>query len=247
MTEFSALLKSAAGTPPRPLDMVDIRLRAARLRRVRRARLWLIGAIGLAGVGVPGVQLFAPAGQGTGVESIAPPGLPSHVEEDGDDSGSEPVAAEGDDPVGQPADLGTPEAQPVVPTTSAETGPDGPATTAAPAGSSCSIRAVEVAPGGSARCQFTATERGGWRHDSGLSGVPVGYPGETARVTVVRGGRSTVYSGTPQTGDPSCGDGVIEPGDEVIVELFRRQNDEIDDVVGAGAGWSCTESEGEET
>ena len=61
-------------------------------------------------------------------------------------------------------------------------------------------------------------------------------------VTVTREGMTSTYQTDPMeaAAGGGCRDGIIEPGDEVTVELYRSGTEaDFDDIVGAGAGWGC--------
>jgi hypothetical protein len=252
MNEFAQLLKDAAGQPPRPLNMVAVRQRAARQGRRRRAGVWLWAAVAALGIGVPtGVSLVPSGDRPTDVRSIEndrdtrrPPAPDPTGDPDLGGAPQEPVrnaSTAGSD--GAHRQAVTPAASPTLPTATTT------ATTKAagyPPMTSCSVYSDGLVDDNQRSCRFTATQPGGWNFYQRELHTPRDIP--DTWVSVTRDGHTKEYRTTRTASGniaDGCDDGVIEPGDlvEVVVGPPSRWLGEPneDAGVGAGAGWGCAE------
>ena len=233
MTEFSSLLKDAAGAPPRPLNMHAVRDRAARLG-LGRWRLWVFGVIGLVGLGVPVGTSVLPAGD-----------RPAHVETSDRKSGpidetnidSSPgttdraVAAKSGARMasGKPASAQDPGEMPASAPSQrppAPGGGSGPSTESEGCQAWGNGEAIVVGFGLPPECTYTATVAGGYRTTTA-----------TWQLKIVRDGREIHLSG--ETHLP-CGEvGTVQPGDVVTARPWSRSGASAPGVLEVGPAYHC--------
>lgn len=217
MTDFSVLIKSAAGEPSRPLDLEAVHAQARRLGW-RRLAVFASSLAGLAGLLVPGAAIVAPASRdanapqrvATGPDSTAADGDALADADAGDADGFAQTAAPNDR--GGTARARVPAASPGPDQTTAAAAEKlngatlglAPDTTGSSGGEAQEEGCYLVAQDGAQRCEYVATK-------------PAGYRGSGPyELWIERNGQTTYYHGFADA-DELCEDvGFVQPGDKVI-------------------------------
>lgn len=232
MTEFSRLLKDAAGTPPAPLNMHAVRDRAARLG-LGRWRLRIFGVIGLVGLGIPVGTSVLPAGDRPAhVEtSDRKPGLVDDADTDRSPDTTFGTVASKNGAMASSMPAGAPAAGDASegPSNQRRAGPGG-GSERSTASEGCQAwgngEAVVAGFGLPSECTYTATVAGGYRTST-----------VTWQLEIVRDGREILLSG--ETHLP-CGEvGTVQPGDVVTARPWSKSGASAPGVLEVGPAYHC--------
>lgn len=115
----------------------------------------------------------------------------------------------------------------------------GPAVSAYPAASGCSVSTHALLPRETATCTFTATKPGGWRVSYDGLGVHAGDYVTDVTVAVLRDRKRPPYGTTESRYTAECGSGLIHAGDRVTVTIRQYDSGYSQHTLHAGQGEHC--------
>lgn len=258
MSDLRQVFHDAAAPPTRPLDVEEL-VRAARRRRHRWAA-WLASLGAVVAIATPvGLQWAAGGGSHSHLRTLPAPGSTTTTTIGGGPMVTTPMAVAGFSPPSQAGPKASGEAGSAVTTASSSPAGAEPHAASNPSASSagdCFIDTTGMAPGQTKSCRFVATDSGGWWGGYAVSASrPIaGDWFNTRPVTVVKVTRAgltssyeTTESSQPTPMDPSgngCGDDVIQPGDQVEVDVTAPDHGTVSQATGpyeggAGRDWNC--------